>query len=273
MARIRNIKPDYFTDAELADLSPLHRLLFPALWCQADRDGRLEDKPRELKVKCLPYDDCDVDRLLADLHAAGFIVRYEADGRRYIAIRGFGEHQRFHKDEKPAGFPAPPEPTQRGATDSAMPLPTAAMPLSDEGVSPPKPRLVSDVGDGRLVSGTEAEPPPTPPAGDIEFFVWAQERRSELRPGLIPESPNAAYPEFFARAMRRLDGDVGRLQAAWRWWLRDDFGAKRDPPFAMRVFQSDEVWVKHVPELTPKARPRPPRNSRPLPPLDEEISF
>jgi hypothetical protein len=107
VARIRNIKPDFFTDAELCDLSPLHRLLFQALWCQADRDGILEDKPRELKVKCLPFDDCDVEGMLWDLHSTGFIVRYEVGGERLIHIQGFATHQKFHRDEKPRGLPTP----------------------------------------------------------------------------------------------------------------------------------------------------------------------
>lgn len=111
MPRIRNIKPDCFTDADVNELPPLHRWLLPALWCQADREGRLEDKPRELKVKCLPYDDCDMDAMLWDLHAAGFIVRYEAGGKRLIQVPHFQDHQRFHKDEKPRGLPGPEQGT------------------------------------------------------------------------------------------------------------------------------------------------------------------
>lgn len=120
MARIRNIKPGAFLDADLCDLSPLHRWLFAGLWCQADREGRLWDKPRELKVKVLPYDDCNIDALLDDLAVAGFIIRYEVQGVRYIQVCKFVEHQRFHKDEKPLGLPAPTEPVAAN-TNSAPP--------------------------------------------------------------------------------------------------------------------------------------------------------
>src|SRR5687768_9454715 len=107
MARIRNIKPSFFTDADLCELSPLHRLLFAGLWTQADRTGTLEDKPRELKVQIFPYDDCDLDSMMWDLAEAGFIVRYEVAGRRLAFIPKFPEHQRPHKEEKANRFPGP----------------------------------------------------------------------------------------------------------------------------------------------------------------------
>jgi hypothetical protein len=64
MARARNIKPGFFLNDELAECEPLARLLFAGLWCIADREGRLEDKPKRIKVEILPYDDCDIDYLL-----------------------------------------------------------------------------------------------------------------------------------------------------------------------------------------------------------------
>lgn len=127
--RIRTLKPDFFTDADLAEVSPLHRLLFQGLWCHADRDGLLEDKPKEIKVKVLPFDSCDVDAMLNDLAAGGFVLRYQVGGRRFIAIPGFSKHQRFHRDEKPVGFPPPPGTTLSPAagatrvTESATPNP------------------------------------------------------------------------------------------------------------------------------------------------------
>jgi hypothetical protein len=30
----------------------------------SDREGRLEDRPKKIKAAVLPYDECDVDRLL-----------------------------------------------------------------------------------------------------------------------------------------------------------------------------------------------------------------
>ena len=83
------------------------RLLFIGLWIIADREGRLEDRPARIKVETLPYDNCDVDRLLDDLARFGFIIRYEVDGVRYIQITNFTKHQNPHKNEKASEIPAP----------------------------------------------------------------------------------------------------------------------------------------------------------------------
>jgi hypothetical protein len=101
------LSPDFFQDAELLRLSPLHRLLFAGLWCWADRKGRLEDKPRDLKLRILPLDECDVDVLLDDLAEGGFVERYQASGQRCIWIPQFGKYQRPHLRERDSQLPAP----------------------------------------------------------------------------------------------------------------------------------------------------------------------
>ncbi len=107
MARSRNIKPGFFLNDELAECDPLARLLFAGLWCIADREGRLEDRPKRIKAEVLPYDDCDVDQLLDQLAERGFIIRYEVDGSRYIQVTNFSKHQNPHKNEKDSEIPAP----------------------------------------------------------------------------------------------------------------------------------------------------------------------
>ena len=54
MARARNLKPSFFTNDILAEVPALGRLLFQGLWCVADREGRLADRPRKLKAEILP---------------------------------------------------------------------------------------------------------------------------------------------------------------------------------------------------------------------------
>lgn len=111
MSRSRNIKPGFFKNEHLAELPPLTRLLFEALWCEADRTGRLEDRPARIKAEYFPYDDYDVNTGLAQLlNSAGkFITRYEVNGERYIQVNNFLKHQNPHRDEKPRGYPSPSE--------------------------------------------------------------------------------------------------------------------------------------------------------------------
>lgn len=118
MPRIRSIKPEFFLDEDLARLAPLDRLIFVGLWCQADREGRIEDRPGRLKVQVAPYDDVDMKAALDRLAAAGFLVRYTVESRAYIQVRTFLRHQRPHKTEQPSVLP----PLENGTRTVVAPL-------------------------------------------------------------------------------------------------------------------------------------------------------
>ncbi|MBQ0532629.1 hypothetical protein J7S73_21535 [Providencia rettgeri] len=105
MARARNIKPGFFTNDDLAECEPLARILFVGLWTVADREGRLEDKPRKIKAMVLPYDDADCDKLLAQLHGKNFITRYVVDGNEFIQINNWKKHQNPHMKEAASEIP------------------------------------------------------------------------------------------------------------------------------------------------------------------------
>lgn len=107
MARARNIKPGFFLNDALAECDPLARLLFAGLWCIADREGRLEDRPKRIKAETLPHDNCDADALLEQLAAAGFILRYQVGGARFIQVLNFNKHQNPHVKESPSSTPSP----------------------------------------------------------------------------------------------------------------------------------------------------------------------
>ena len=100
MARIRTVKPEFFThdglfDLELSSKLPV-RISFAGLWCHADREGRFEWKPKQLKLGILPYDHVDFSQVLEVLASGGFIEKYEVDGREYGVIPTFNHHQHIH---------------------------------------------------------------------------------------------------------------------------------------------------------------------------------
>ncbi len=112
MARARNIKPGFFDNEILGELPALTRLLFIGLWCLADREGRLQDRPKRIKKELLGYDDVtadDVDTMLQQLHDNEFIQRYEIAGERYIQVTNFLKHQNPHCKEQASVIPAPGE--------------------------------------------------------------------------------------------------------------------------------------------------------------------
>ena len=110
MARSRNIKPGFFRNADLAELPLEARLLFIGLWTIADREGRLEDRPKQIKIEVFPADNFDCDILLQALADTGMVIRYQVAGKRYLQVTNFTKHQNPHKDEKQSTIPAPTMP-------------------------------------------------------------------------------------------------------------------------------------------------------------------
>ena len=108
MARARNIKPGFFTDAELVECEFWERLLFAGLWTLADREGRLEDRAKQIKIHLFPADDVDVEAGISALADHDLIIRYDVLGKRYIQIRSFGKHQNPHYKEEVSKIPPPP---------------------------------------------------------------------------------------------------------------------------------------------------------------------
>lgn len=106
MARARNIKPGFFKNEDLAECTPWARLLFPGLWMLADREGRLENRPKRIKGEIFPFDNVDVQSLLDELETWGFIKRYEICGVKCLQIINFIEHQSPHSTEKDSELPS-----------------------------------------------------------------------------------------------------------------------------------------------------------------------
>ena len=106
--RARNIKPGFFVNEDLAECSAFARLCFIGLWMLADREGRLEDRPKRINGELFTFDDVDIDALLDELVVHRFIVRYRVGRLRFIQVLKFSENQSPHYAEKASVIPAPP---------------------------------------------------------------------------------------------------------------------------------------------------------------------
>ena len=102
MARIRTIKPEFFTSEDIVLLSPLARLLYIALWCEADKEGRMVWKPVTFKLRYLPGDNCDIQVLCTEIVDRGLIKLY-GDGLAYIPA--FSAHQHINPRESASQLP------------------------------------------------------------------------------------------------------------------------------------------------------------------------
>lgn len=101
----RVMKLSFLKNEDLAEQEPLARLLLQGLWFLADRDGRLEDRPKRIKAEVLPYDSCNVDELLSNLNGT-FIQRYEVAGKRYIQVLNW-HNASVYKNEPSLNIPEP----------------------------------------------------------------------------------------------------------------------------------------------------------------------
>lgn len=108
MARIRSIKPEFWTSEQVMDCSLSARLLFIGLWNFADDLGRLALAPKTIKAQILPSDDItaeDIRQMIDELSTNGLVLLYEVNGKDYIQISGW-QHQKI--DRPQAGkYPAP----------------------------------------------------------------------------------------------------------------------------------------------------------------------
>lgn len=112
MARIRTIKPEFFTSEDIVALTPIARLLYVALWCEADKEGRLVWKPKTFKMRYFPADDCDITVLCAELTTASLVVLY---GDGYAYIPAFKAHQHINPRETDSQLPDPHASGTRGS--------------------------------------------------------------------------------------------------------------------------------------------------------------
>lgn len=106
MARIRTVKPEFFTSESVLSVSPLARLFFIGLWCEADREGRLKWKPKTLKFRYLPGDSVNIEKLCAELEDAKMITTYTIDKNDYCEIPSFKSHQVINNREKESELPS-----------------------------------------------------------------------------------------------------------------------------------------------------------------------
>lgn len=131
MARARNIKPGFFRNADLVELPVEARLLFIGLWTIADREGRLKDRPKQIKMEIFPADNYDCNDLIQQIADTGMLTRYEHGGIRYLQITNFTKHQNPHRDEQASTIPA------QGTPDAAQVKEPAETPISDQ-ITPKK---------------------------------------------------------------------------------------------------------------------------------------
>ncbi len=224
MGRQRMVRPELFVHEDLFEAErkykmPL-RVAYIGLWTQCDRDGRFEWRPARLRLAILPWDEVDFAKVLDALAKEGFILPYEAKGKRYGLIPSWSRHQKPHHQEPTSGIPAPTSGISVPA-DGAKPV----------GESPngfdPHPDTPHD--QGRSHSAGDGD-------GDGDGDGVAKPTSSEISPeGKKPKSKakdRSDFAELIPEALR-----TDRFLAAWRGWALGRKSPLREPAAQVKLDQ------------------------------------
>ena len=211
MARIRTIKPEFFTSEDIVSMSPLARLLYVALWCEADREGRLVWKPRTFKLRYFPADSFDIEALCKELTDSGLVVLY---GDGLAVIPSFATHQHVNPRESVSTLPDPSE------SDASPRVGTRAnQELHAQG---------GKEGEGREGKDRSASPSgsrlPADWKPDDEELRWAR----DARPDLSVTTEVEKFRDYW-HAMAGAKGRKTDWKATWRNWIRNAHGTGGQP--------------------------------------------
>lgn len=103
MARIRTIKPEFWTDEDIASLSEPARLLAIGLLNHSDDEGYF--KANHLLLKAAVFPLCEpslsIHELISELSLINYIeLTTGSDNKQYGRVRGFTKHQKVNRPNK-----------------------------------------------------------------------------------------------------------------------------------------------------------------------------
>jgi len=171
MARIRTIKPEFWSSPDTASATPLARLLYIAMWNWADDYGVGTANLKELAAFAFPNDDdigtAEIQRLCKEVAACFGTEFYTHRGRPYYCIPAWDDHQKTERRAKGRN-PRPDDdettPDQRVHGGEHHNLGTSS---STQGKSPVGTGEQGNRGTGEEETSSPAAPSmPTPPSFD-----------------------------------------------------------------------------------------------------------
>lgn len=220
MARIRSIKPEFFTSESVSQLPIRARLTWIGIWTECDDYGVTRNNVKLIKAAVWPLDQVSLADVEADLEAletAGRIVRYTVGGRGYLTVTSWEEHQKMNR-RGGRKYPPPSEadpPRNDGDGDASS---AAAVPPQCASTT----IVVQEQGTGSREQGTatrgdvvaaSASPPSAqtllgewidhcgqPPPSRVKGHV-ARELKTMLDDGIEPDRIRAGLAEWNSKGL------------------------------------------------------------------------
>jgi hypothetical protein len=236
MARIRSIKPEFFTSLTIADLPLSARLTFIGLWTYVDDNGVGPADPRLIRAAIWPLEETPdiLQRTREDLQRlqeARLITLYEASGRPLVYVNSWDEHQKVSHPRKPR-FLTPhelPHVPDQHSSDSPEDLPS---PPEDRQSAPEDDAPEQGAGSREQGKGIEGNPEP-PASGETS-----------------PRPDVERVCEHLAAVIEKGGGKKQRITKTWRNDVRlllDVDGVTPDQAIAAIDWaHADDFWNAHI---------------------------
>lgn len=202
MARIRSIKPEFWTSEQVVECSRDARLLFVGMWNFCDDSGVHPASIKRIKMEVFPgdfdVDEASIRRMIDELLSNGLLQEYSIENNDFWLVTGW-YHQKIDKPN--FKFPLP---------DGEIPT-TTRRPFDDR--SPPEGK--GREGKGRERTGKEGsgDTPPSPPSGGwvlpggVDVLAWGEfeKHRKAIRKPLTDQArdKNAAILQAYPQEVQR----------------------------------------------------------------------
>lgn len=228
MARIRSIKPE-IRISETVNAWPVEvRYFWIMLWGYVDDHGKGRDNAKLIVADTYPLDDSvtseDVSRWMDILTAAKVIKRYKVEGRSYMAITNWAEHQRPSHPAKSV-IPDPPlDSADFQATPEASGQLSITIPESSS--NPPEPLASVSVidspeqgaGSSEQRADEQGKRAAVARAIPADFGLTPERKQwaKENAPAVNPDRETQGFFDYWSGEQAKKKN----WEATWRNWMR-----------------------------------------------------
>lgn len=194
MPRIRNIKPQFWIDENLGQISREARLLYIGLWNLSDDTGVFEWRPERIRVQLFPYDadvnSSTIEQWLKLLQDTGDIIAFTYNNNQYGYIKSFKEHQVINKPSKYTFAPIPEHIIQEDYSSSVVVV-------DEDYSSTTTPVTVGNRGEGNRLKGLGNKEINTTTISDGNIFEAYEKNIGVLYPMAVEQLKDIEqeYPE------------------------------------------------------------------------------
>jgi hypothetical protein len=225
VARIRSVKPEFWSDDKIVDVinrDPKAALLYIGLWNFADDDGYVAAAPRQIKRLVFPESKADVAALVGILIEFGLVEKFTSTQGPLWGVPAFRKHQ------------TPNRPTPTKFTDIAS--------ANERSVSPTANSVSTPSGVERIGVGVETSPKATETDFERAWSRWPKktERAKSLEKFLVVSR---------RRGIEQTVADIIRFGDAYARTTEKKFVP------ALVVWLNHERWDDELPAATGGSAP------------------